>query len=62
MSDHRRFPLAALLAFIAATLAAVAVGIGYARRGSVDWSMIAAALFMAALGWGALQRSKSDGV
>jgi len=61
MSDNRRNSPAAVLAFIAAALALIAAGIGYTHRGKVEWSLIAGALFMVALGWGALRGSKSGG-
>lgn len=61
MSENRGSILAAILGFVAAGLALIAAAIGYSRDGNVEWSLIAGALFMAALGWGSLQRAKSGG-
>lgn len=51
--------LAAILGFVAAGLALIAAAIDYSNDGKVRWGLIAGALFMAALGWGSLQRAKS---
>jgi hypothetical protein len=56
MANAGRSRLPALLAFVAAVLAAVAAGIAYARRRELKWSLLAAALFLAAMGWSALKR------
>jgi len=61
MADNRGSLLAAILGFVAAGLALIAAAIGYSRDGKVEWSLLAGALFMAALGWASLQRSKSSG-
>jgi predicted membrane-bound dolichyl-phosphate-mannose-protein mannosyltransferase len=45
-----------LLAFLAALLALTAVAIRYFRDGEIRWTIVAAALFLLAFGYGARHR------
>ncbi len=53
--DTRRITF--VLALVAAALAWSAAGIGYYRRGEIDWMPIAAGLFMLALALSARTRA-----
>jgi len=58
MADNRStLRLAALLGFIAALLAESAVVVRYVRTNLVDWRILAAGLFIAALALSAWTRS-----
>jgi len=50
----------ATLWFIASGLALIAAGVTYARAGEIRWSLLAATVFLAAMGFRSLRRSRSD--
>lgn len=52
----------AVLWFVAAALALVAAVVTYARGDEIRWPLLAAAVFLAVMGFGAMRRSKSAGV
>lgn len=60
MAGNGRPSPAGLLAYVAAALAAIAAIIGYVRHGHVRWSLLAAALLFAALGWNSSKRPQSE--
>lgn len=51
--------LAAIMWFVAATLAWAAVAIRYARRDELTWTWAAAGLFFLIMGFSALKRSRA---
>ena len=53
--------LAAILWFTAAALALAAAIIRYTRGDGVAWAPLAAALFLAAMGWNAWKRARETG-
>lgn len=53
---------ASVLWFIAAVLALAAAAVAYGRHGEIKWALLAAAMFLAAMGVSSLRRSKSGGV
>lgn len=59
--DSSRGPLAGILWFVAAALALAAAAVRYARHGEIWWYLVAAALFLAAMGAGALRRAPRSG-
>ena len=52
----------AVLWFAAAVLAVAAAVVTYVRGGEIKWTLLVAAVFLAAMGFGAVRRSKSAGV
>jgi hypothetical protein len=52
---------AAILWFVAAALALTAAVITYTDGREVRWPLLAATLFLAAMGWSQLRKSKSAG-
>ena len=44
---------ARVLWFVAAALATIAAAVGYFQKGEIRWSLLAAAVFLAAMGLGA---------
>jgi uncharacterized membrane protein YhhN len=61
MAEGPGAKLAAILWFVAAILALAAAGIAYGRRGEIRWPLLAAAMFLLAMGANALKRSKIKG-
>ena len=55
-SDRR----AAMLWFLASALSLTAAVIRYASDGELRWPLLAATVFLAAMGFNSLRRSKSD--
>jgi len=53
---------ARVLWFVAAALATIAAAVGYFRKGEVRWSLLAAAVFLAAMGLGAASARGRRGV
>lgn len=60
----KAFParLAAFLWLFAAALAFLAAVVAYTRRGEIKVVLLAAAIFLAAMGFGVLRRSRRAGV
>lgn len=56
MTPERSARLTMLLSFIAAVLALTAVAIRYFLDGEIRWTIVAAAVFMLAFGYGASNR------
>jgi TRAP-type C4-dicarboxylate transport system permease small subunit len=50
--------LAAVLGIVAALLAWTAVAVRYVRHATIDWSTVAAGLFIAAVAFGAWAKSR----
>lgn len=57
-SDPRR---AALLWFVASALSLAAAVLTYSGEGLIKWPLIAATVFLAAMGFSTLRRSRSGG-
>jgi hypothetical protein len=53
---------AAMLWFIASALSLAAAVITYSGEGQIKWPLIAAAVFLAAMGFSSLRRSRPGGV
>lgn len=51
---------AAMLWFIGSALSLTAAVVTYAREGQLRWPLLAATVFLAAMGFNSLRRSKSD--
>lgn len=60
MAVTRSSRLASLLWFVAAALALGAAVVGYARQGEMRWALLAAAAFLAAMGWSARSLAKDE--
>ncbi|MEO8348134.1 MAG: hypothetical protein ABI610_04430 [Acidobacteriota bacterium] len=56
-ADHRH---AAMLWFLASALALTAAVINFASDRQLKWPLLAATVFLAAMGFSSLRRSKSD--
>jgi len=57
MAKMAKSRLAVQLAFIAVSLALIAAGIAHIQVGDVEWSLLAASLFFAFMGWNTRGRS-----
>lgn len=53
---------AAILWFVASALALAAAVITYSDERQIKWPLLAATVFLAAMGFSTLRRSRSDGV
>jgi hypothetical protein len=62
LADTAGLRRAATLWFIAAVLAFAAVVVTYIGKREIRWALLAAAVFLAAMGFSYLQRSRSAGV
>jgi membrane protein implicated in regulation of membrane protease activity len=51
----------AILWFIASALSLTAAMLTFSGEGRINWALLAATVFMAAIGFRSLRRSKSDG-
>ena len=52
---------AAILWFIASALSLTAALVTYGGEGQIKWPLLAATVFLAAMGFSSLRRSRSDG-
>jgi hypothetical protein len=53
--------LASILYFVAAVLALAGAAVAYSRSGEIKWPLLAAAIFLAAMGVYTLRRSRVGG-
>ena len=49
-----------MLWFLASALSLTAAAVIYGREGQIRWSLLAATVFLAAMGFRSLRRSRSD--
>ncbi len=53
--------LTTILWFVAASLSFLAAAVAYSRTGDIKWPLLAAGIFLAAMGFNALRRLKVGG-